>query len=1181
MKIKSLAIILYLMIFSSIALAQSKDANGQYDLKKMSHEDYQRIFGSITGTKFNKVTGESREIKDIIIKGNKVKTILYNYGSVCAPGVLSNVQDLVWNGLGYGFEFGVLAGAMVTAEDGRRIHIISDSHVNSSQGDYDAEGKQKWGWLPKAGYSDPTQKSIASLNAEDKNGDGKPDSWPENWYSQGAGKYLWPAFLGDMATAPDEEVYYVMDDYTNYEFREYVPFPSDLTKGGLGLDAAVRILQFNNPMAEDIIFSVYQITNASEKDLDTIYFGMFGDPHVGGSSDYSDDMSFFIPPKGELAARYEQQARSMVYSWDMDDVGYGGREPGYFGWKFLESPSRADDDVDNDDDGIKNETPFNSKGIFIDGVVIPLSYGIDDTTKYSKIYNGLKPRWSGDEDGDWDIKKHDVGIDGIGQESPNYPGPDFGEGDGFPTQAYYTDLNNNGVLDPEEKGTLTETPAPGTKWAGSEPNFGYRDISESDQIGLTGFTAAAYDGKVIVPKNDDLIWQYFMVPEIDPYQPLLRNAGDNVFCFSTGPMYLAKGETQRFSMAIVMGENLQDLILNAVTSTKILEADYRFAQPPAKPIVRAVAGDHKVTLYWDAKSEQSIDPLTGEKDFEGYKIYRSRDFNFSDVYKITDANGNPYLGVPFFNTVTGEDAQWDLVNDYSGLAQKEYEGRGVKYNLGSNNGLVHQYVDSSAQNGITYYYAVVAYDRGAINKTTKQMELPPTETQAVIQQDPLTGQLIYDVNTVAVTPGPVASGMGTAEAGINNLARPITGNATGKVAIQVLDDLIVPDKVYKINFADVKTYSVMDSTGITTNFVSKDTVLVALPNGNIIKESVVVTDPTGITVDPSKYVMNYTAGQIGGVSANSLPKGVTYKINYRYYPVYNSKLVNSEDGNPVFDGVRLFVQNDTLEIDYKNSKFTNSAITVKGTPTFPSIIQGKKQEIAEDWEVIWTDTDTLADGSWKNPDSVKIGSSYIKMPFKVVNVTRNEPANLLFNEPNPLLKNKRWDWGEYIIIITPDGKATCYQFTFNIDRSKGTVVFPKKGDVYQLKTVKPFEKGDSYLFETKKAEFKNEAAKDKINDIYVVPNPYVAYSLGEEPGSTTTKVSERKLQFRNLPQRCTIRIYTITGELVYVIDKDDLSSQADWNLLSREGMRIAYGVYLYHVDIPGVGEKIGRFAVIK
>ena len=53
------------------------------------------------------------------------------------------------------------------------------------------------------------------------------------------------------------------------------------------------------------------------------------------------------------------------------------------------------------------------------------------------------------------------------------------------------------------------------------------------------------------------------------------------------------------------------------------------------------------------------------------------------------------------------------------------------------------------------------------------------------------------------------------------------------------------------------------------------------------------------------------------------------------------------------------------------------------------------------------------------------------------------------------------------------------------------------------------------------------------------------------------------------------------GELVDTIDKDDGKSYADWNMLSYEGQRLAYGVYMYHVDVPEVGEKIGRFALIK
>ncbi|MGE5399332.1 MAG: hypothetical protein ACM3S2_02950 [Ignavibacteriales bacterium] len=1185
-KINLVAIIGFLLIIAQFSFAQEKDSLGYYDLKKMSYEDALRIFGPITGKKLNKLTGESREIKDIIIKGNKIKTILYNYGSICAPSSLPDITDLVWNGLGYGFEFGVLAGAEVTDVDGNPLHIISDSHVRASEGDYDSKGQLKWGWLPKGGYSDPTQGSIASLNAEDKNKDGKPDSWPEGWYSSGAGKYLWPAFLGDMATAPDEEVYYAMDDYTNYEFQgKYFPFPSDDKKGGLGLDASVRILQFNNPMAEDIVFSVYQITNASEKDLQKVYFGMFGDPHIGGSSDASDDMSFFIPPKGELADRYNQRARSMVYSWDNDGKGNGGKEPGYFGWKFLESPSDANNAIDDDDDGIKDESPFNGRGVYIDGVTKPFSYGVDDSTKYVNIYGAMKARWSGDEDGDWDPKKHDVGIDGIGPESKNYPGPDFGEGDGMPSQAWFNDLNGNGVLDPEEKATLTEEALPGLKWAGSEPNFGYRDVSESDQMGLTGFTAAAYDGRIQVPKNDDLIWQWFTKGEIDPEQPLLRNAGDNVFCFSTGPMTLKKGETQRFSMAIIMGENLQDLILNSITSMKIVEADYRFAQPPAKPIVRAVPGDHKVTLYWDAKSEESVDPLTGEKDFEGYKIYRSRDFNFSDVYKITDANGNPFLGQPLFDPIQGRAAQFDLVNDYSGLAQKEYEGRGVKYNLGSNTGLVHQFTDSTVQNGIKYYYAVVAYDRGAINKTTKVMELPPTETQAVIQQDPLTGKLIYDVNTVEVIPGIPGTGTKDASAGTNGIPKLLSGVATGDIQIKVMEDKNVQDKMYKIFFPDTLSYNVLDSTGVSYDITGKDTVLVTLNHSNIQPGSLELRDAGNNVVDPKNYIVNYATGQLGGKVAGALAKGVVYKIKYRYYPVFNSKLMNFEDGNPVFDGLRVFVRNKKLGIDQENSKFlNNSNISVKGAVMFPSALaQSKKVMLPEDWEVRWNDLDTVAGGNWKNADSVKIGSNYIKFPFTVYNVTKNEPATIYFYESIPSTKNnKRWDWGEYVILMPQGdkGTTTSYQFTFTIDTTK-KYSMPKKGDIFQVRTSKPFAAGNSYLFETTKSEYSPELAQQSIDNIYVVPNPYVAFGASENPGRTGTKKGDRELQFRNLPPKCTIRIYTMTGELVDVIEKDDLSSIASWALLTKEGMRISYGVYLYHVDVPGVGEKIGKFAVIK
>ena len=69
----------------------------------------------------------------------------------------------------------------------------------------------------------------------------------------------------------------------------------------------------------------------------------------------------------------------------------------------------------------------------------------------------------------------------------------------------------------------------------------------------------------------------------------------------------------------------------------------------------------------------------------------------------------------------------------------------------------------------------------------------------------------------------------------------------------------------------------------------------------------------------------------------------------------------------------------------------------------------------------------------------------------------------------------------------------------------------------------------------------------------------------------------------HLPNECIIRIYTISGVFVQEIEHSSTISdgQEAWNLVSIDGMDIAFGMYVYHVDAPGIGEKIGKFAIIK
>ncbi|MCI0559432.1 MAG: hypothetical protein MN733_13130, partial [Nitrososphaera sp.] len=96
-------------------------------------------------------------------------------------------------------------------------------------------------------------------------------------------------------------------------------------------------------------------------------------------------------------------------------------------------------------------------------------------------------------------------------------------------------------------------------------------------------------------------------------------------------------------------------------------------------------------------------------------------------------------------------------------------------------------------------------------------------------------------------------------------------------------------------------------------------------------------------------------------------------------------------------------------------------------------------------------------------------------------------------------------------------------------------------------------------------------------------NPYLANALWEPKNPYTSGRGPRAIHFTHLPSKCTIRIFTISGELVDEIQHDNPfgDGTATWDLLTRDNLSVSYGVYIYHVDAPGIGQKSGKFAIIK
>jgi hypothetical protein len=96
----------------------------------------------------------------------------------------------------------------------------------------------------------------------------------------------------------------------------------------------------------------------------------------------------------------------------------------------------------------------------------------------------------------------------------------------------------------------------------------------------------------------------------------------------------------------------------------------------------------------------------------------------------------------------------------------------------------------------------------------------------------------------------------------------------------------------------------------------------------------------------------------------------------------------------------------------------------------------------------------------------------------------------------------------------------------------------------------------------------SDALQEVLDLINIVPNPYNAFSEYER-----NKIDNR-VKITNLPEKCTISIYTTNGKLVKRIEKDSPVTFEDWTLTNYANIPVASGVYLIHVDVPNVGYRV-------
>jgi hypothetical protein len=596
---------------------------------------------------------------------------------------------------------------------------------------------------------------------------------------------------------------------------------------------------------------------------------------------------------------------------------------------------------------------------------------------------------------------------------------------------------------------------------------------------------------------------------------------DLLAIISSGPYQLAKGDTLVFYTAIIAGNNRDDLYASLATAQRVLAFDFEISKPPKTPTLNAYAGDGAVTLFWNDVAELSKDNYSGQFDFEGYRIYKSLDKGLH--WDQWDRNVDPSVGedpVPI--------AQLDIIN-----------------NNGLDTGLQYSFTDTTVDNGFEYWYTITAYDRG--DESVESLESPRGNSPDAI-------------NTESVIPKSKA--IGRTPVASNEVEHVGKGKSNYVLDVQPIDQDSLGNREYLVKFTYVQRtiQGTMKTRIIPTITDSSKTEAKRYGIEFISPTSFNLVDlNTGDYIAESKY---YRSGTIYSLNA-----GMRIKI---------------QDPDPNAAPEFLPKAGDYLTYNYAVYAIRNNIDTVI-TPQ-PFLVE--KQHATSDGVIF----------SLHPPEIIQSvsrvgGTDKIDMTFSVFDETLVINNTYLISVFQNGFDKEGKGFVSLLITNTIGDSITVDSLytldTFEIDGICGRVEFesnspPAPGNAFAVAAVVPVLPNirDAYRFKIEGATIVSAQIKSELANIKVVPNPYLVSSLYEPEFGELRREPIRQIQFINLPQQCTIYIFTIAGDRVKTIEHNAAHGTETWDLRADGGREIASGIYLYVVKTKEAQFK-STFAVIK
>jgi hypothetical protein len=649
----------------------------------------------------------------------------------------------------------------------------------------------------------------------------------------------------------------------------------------------------------------------------------------------------------------------------------------------------------------------------------------------------------------------------------------------------------------------------------------YNDDKDQDtiQYGIMSSAASLFNS---TDKN-----RYFHIGSnptlhFDDPNTLPPGGDDIVGTIASGPYTLNPGDTLTFVTAILAGDDSVDLYKTYEEARKVFLNNFEAAKPPASPKLTSVAGNNRVTLFWDDVAEKSRDSYSGQYDFEGYRLYRSVDKGIN--WKLL--------------------ADHDIVNE-----------------VGLDKGLKYSFVDSTVVNGIEYWYSITSFDRGDSGLVSLESPLgkvPGVQNLAVVvPRSNAADRIPVSLNSVQhigngksnyimdVVPADVPSlGNNTYDVSFTFSTRFEKGSPSVKTTLIVGDSSKVFPRNYGFQFVAGNQVNVYDlTTGLDLGGNPKTYSASAGTNYTIQSGSPIVFR---IRLEPSDTVL-----------ANRPKAGDYITVNFSTVAVrYDSSLTP-----PRIDTVvaprQFFSQPDKIQSTYDGILFS-----VRPPESIQNISRdGRMDNLTIDFSV--GRADSIRNNRYKIETTGK-GSDGTGTPFISLVVTRMSDT----------VSIARFDTVYSLGTIDFSGIRARIVFASSD--------VPLAGNIFYAESVIPVEPtlADRYRFSIKGSSVDMQKAKDRLTSIKVVPNPYIVSSLYEPEFGELRREPVRQIQFINLPSECTIHIFTVDANLVKTIRHSSASGTATWDLKSEGGREIASGMYMYLVK-SDAGDFLHRFAVIK